>query len=69
MPVVLLFIYYPLFEAGLVLLSLFVSIILVDATVRTRNLFVGALSVVASFIQLIAYGIGFLSEGIKKLFE
>jgi len=43
--------------------------ILIDATVRNRSLFIGALSVLASFIQLTAYGVGFLEEGTKKLFE
>ncbi len=66
---VLFFLSYPMFELGAVVLSFYFSIILVDATVRNRSLFIGALSVLASVVQLSAYGIGFIREGLKKIFE
>jgi len=66
---ILFFLNYFLFELGAVVFSFYFSIILIDATIRNRSLFIGALSVLASFIQLSAYGIGFIKEGTKKLFE
>lgn len=45
---------------SLSLLLLFVLLICVDATYRNRSLKIGLLAVVASFIQLIGYGTGFL---------
>jgi len=66
---ILFFLSYFLFELGAVVLSFYFSIILIDATVRNRSLFIGALSVLASFIQFTAYGVGFIKEGTKKLFE
>ena len=53
--------------AGLILMAcalapllLYSVIILIDSTLRNRSLWVGLLSVPASFIQLIGYGTGFL---------
>lgn len=47
----------------------FVALIFLDATIKNKNIAVGLLSVIAAFTQLVAYGIGFISEGIKKLFS
>ncbi|WP_420575901.1 glycosyltransferase [Ekhidna sp.] len=41
--------------------------ILFDATIKTKSLQVGMLSVCAAFIQLTAYGLGFMKEGIIYL--
>ena len=41
-------------------LALFCLLVLVDSALRNKNLWIGILSVVASFIQLIGYGTGFL---------
>lgn len=43
--------------------------IVIDATIKNKSLIVGLLSIAAAFIQLTAYGIGFMSEGIRKLFN
>ncbi len=51
---------------GLAALS---ALILVDATRKEKSLRVGLLSVVASFVQLTGYGIGFLGEGWQRLRE
>ena len=50
-------IFYPCLLLLLLLYSLF---ILTDATIRNRSLLIGAYAVVASFIQLLGYGLGFL---------
>ncbi len=48
----------PLFLLPLVLLAL---LLFVDASVRKRSLKTGAYSVVASFVQLFGYGMGFIA--------
>lgn len=46
--------------------GLFAAVILAHATRQEHNLRVGLLSVVAAFVQLSGYGIGFISEGLKQ---
>ena len=58
-----------LFKLALSLLSVWAVLILADATRKEKNLRVGLLSVVASFVQLTGYGIGFLREGWQRLRE
>jgi len=50
-------------------LLLFSVLILLDATRKEQSLQVGLLSVVAAFVQLTGYGVGFLHEGWKRLRE
>ena len=50
-------------------LILFSFLIFIDATRKEKSLTVGLLSVVAAFVQLMGYGIGFISEAIKRLRE
>jgi len=57
---------FGLAVSGVVLIAL---LILIDATRREKSLKIGLLSVEAAFTQLIGYGIGFLSEGWKRLNE
>ncbi len=57
---------FGLAVAGLLVFSL---AILIDASRKEKSLFVGWLSVKAAFVQLIGYGIGFISEGWKRLRE
>ncbi len=54
--IILLFI-YPFVIVPIVLFSM---IILIDASVKNNNLIIGCLSIIASFIQLFAYGTGFI---------
>jgi glycosyltransferase involved in cell wall biosynthesis len=61
------FISTTLFLLALGLLNLYLWLILLDATVKNRNWQVGFLSVVAVFVQLFGYGIGFLTEGWRKI--
>lgn len=59
----------PLYQLGLSLLLLYTVLVLMDATIKNKSLQVGLLSVIAVFVQLFGYGIGFLTEGWRKLRE
>lgn len=48
---------------------LFFSLILIHSSIKNKNLYIGMISALASFIQLTAYGIGFLKEFFIKLRE
>lgn len=48
-------------------LALFSMVILIDAGVRNKSIKIGFLSVIASFIQLIGYGCGFLDAVWNRL--
>ena len=48
-------------------LLLYALLICLDSSIRNRSLWVGLLSVPASFIQLLGYGMGFLSAAWKRL--
>lgn len=52
--------------AILLLLALFALIIFFDSSVRNKSVWIGILSVVAAFIQLTGYGLGFLSAWWKR---
>lgn len=54
-----------LFSIGLALLGLWVLGIFMDSSIRNRSIYVGLLSIIASFIQLTAYGVGFATEALK----
>lgn len=58
-----------LFKWASLLFGIYFCLIFLDATVSNKNLKVGFVSMAAAFVQLSAYGIGFLSEGIKKIFR
>jgi glycosyltransferase involved in cell wall biosynthesis len=58
-----------LFWLSMSILTLIALLILVDASRKEKSLRVGLLSVVAAFVQLIGYGLGFLSEGWRRLRE
>lgn len=51
---------------GLSIYAFYFLIILIDATVKSRSLVVGLLSVISSFVQLSAYGIGFIGAGLTN---
>jgi hypothetical protein len=54
---------------GLSFLLIYILLILLDATLKNKSLEVGLLSIIAVFVQLLGYGIGFLTEGWRKLRE
>lgn len=56
-----------LFYFGLGLLGFYYLLIFIDALVKTKQLGVAVLSIATSFTQLFAYGVGFLTEGWRKL--
>ncbi|MTI32539.1 glycosyltransferase [Xanthovirga aplysinae] len=59
----------PLFKLGTLLLIFYCLAILLDATFQWKSLKIGVLSLVTSFVQLTAYGLGFLYEmffGLKE---
>jgi glycosyltransferase involved in cell wall biosynthesis len=45
------------------------TLILVDATIKNKSLWVGILSIITSAVQLVAYGLGMSQEGLKKLIK
>ena len=62
-------IYKPFFYVGIILLGLYIVLNFLDSTLKNKSLKVGFLSVIAIFVQLFGYGIGFITEGWKRLFE
>ncbi len=44
------------------LLGIYVLVLFADALIKTRSLMVAVLSTIAAFVQLIAYGLGFIQE-------
>ena len=60
---------FPLFKytflLSLGITLLYILMILVDASFKNKSLKVGLLSIIACFIQFIAYGIGFMQEKLK----
>jgi glycosyltransferase involved in cell wall biosynthesis len=53
---------------GYIGLGIFV-LLAIHATFKTRNIFVGLISPITSFVQLFAYGTGFLRELVAKILE
>ncbi|GAB2537562.1 glycosyltransferase family 2 protein [Spirosoma aerophilum] len=58
-----------LFWLSVGVLALFSLLLFIDASRKEKSLKVGLLSVVAAFVQLVGYGVGFLSEGWTRLRE
>lgn len=62
-------IYKPFFYAGVIFLGLYILLNFIDSTLKNKSIKVGLLSVIAVFVQLFGYGIGFITEGWKRFFE
>lgn len=59
---------FPLLGKVLTFLySAFFFIIFLDSSIKTRSIQVGLLSILAAFVQLTAYGLGFVREGFLYL--
>lgn len=56
----------PLFKIVLIPFILFISLIFAHSSTKYDSMYIGLLSVCATFIQLTGYGIGFLSEFWKE---
>jgi glycosyltransferase involved in cell wall biosynthesis len=61
------FISKPIFNLAIAILLIYISLNLVDSIIKNKSIKVGFLSVIAVFVQLFAYGFGFISEGWKRL--
>ncbi|MFT4733915.1 MAG: glycosyltransferase involved in cell wall biosynthesis [Arcticibacterium sp.] len=55
----------PLFSLSLVILTLYFTILFIDAALKSKSIWVALLSLPACFIQLFAYGLGFIQEALK----
>jgi uncharacterized membrane-anchored protein len=62
-------IYKPLFYTGIIFLGFYILLNFIDSTFKNKSTKVGLLSVIAVFVQLFGYGIGFITEGWKRIFE
>jgi hypothetical protein len=49
------------------LLIVYTALIFIDAAIRNRSLKIGFLSVIAMFVQLIGYGVGFIRAFVNKI--
>ncbi|TRX56065.1 glycosyltransferase [Fulvivirga sp. M361] len=58
-----------LFALAVAIYLVYYLLIFFDALSRTKQVAVAIMSVAAAFTQLTAYGVGFITEGIKKLFN
>lgn len=63
-----LFVFPPFYLLSVAGLGLLITVLFVDATYKSGKITIGFLSVIASFVQLWGYGLGFLKEGIRRIF-
>lgn len=63
------FIYKPLFIIGVGFLTIYYLLLFIDALSKTKEVGVAITAIATSFTQLFAYGVGFLSEGWRKLIK
>ena len=61
------FVFKPLFLLSIGFLELFLILNFVDSALKNKSLKVGLLSMISSFIQLFAYGMGFMKESLIYL--
>lgn len=59
------FCYTFLFSVGV--MGLYKLMIFIDSTIKNKSIKVGFLSIIACFIQLFAYGVGFMQEKLKRV--
>lgn len=58
-----------LFKLGVLVLTAYYGAIFIHSTIVMKNPIIGFLSIVTSTVQLIGYGVGFATEGIRKFVE
>lgn len=63
------FISKPIFIFSIIFLSIYILLNFMDSSLKNKSIKVGLLSIIAVFVQLFAYGLGFISEGLKKILE
>ncbi|MGB3468010.1 MAG: glycosyltransferase [Cyclobacteriaceae bacterium] len=66
---ILLLIYPEIFKWTTLLIGIYFGLIFIDSTIKNKSLKIGLLSIATSFIQLSAYGVGFITEGFRRLKE
>ncbi|RYU94493.1 glycosyltransferase [Emticicia agri] len=57
--------FYGTFILSIMITILYILLIFIDSTIKNKSVKVGFLSIIACFIQLFAYGIGFMQEKLK----
>ncbi|MDI9863857.1 glycosyltransferase [Flectobacillus sp. DC10W] len=62
-------IFKPFFYQAIGIFALYTLLNFIDSTLKNKSIQVGLLSIIAVYVQLVGYGIGFITEGWKKLFE
>ncbi len=62
------FISKTIFMLSITVLMIYILLNFIDSSQKNKSLKVGLLSIIAVFTQLFAYGLGFISEGVKKIF-
>ncbi|MDI9859741.1 glycosyltransferase [Flectobacillus roseus] len=62
-------VFKPFFYLAIGIFALYTLLNFIDSTLKNKSIQVGLLSVIAVYVQLVGYGIGFITEGWKKLFE
>ena len=65
--VIFFFLDHRIFKAGVLAYLIYFLLILMDAFSKTKSVSVALMSVAAAFTQLTAYGVGFVTEGIRKI--
>jgi GT2 family glycosyltransferase len=60
---------FPLFKSLTIPFGLFFILIFLHSAYKNKNLYIGLLSTAASFIQLTAYGLGFIKESWTNIKE
>lgn len=58
----------PIFMLSITLLSIYILLNFMDSALKNKSVKVAFLSIIAVFVQLFAYGLGFISEGFRRIF-
>jgi glycosyltransferase involved in cell wall biosynthesis len=66
---IIFFVFKPLFYLGVAGLGLYIAALFIDAARTTKSFKVAFLGVIAAFVQLFGYGIGFIQEGWTRIWE
>ena len=62
-------VFKPFFFLAIGIFALYTLLNFIDSTLKNKSIQVGLLSIIAVYVQLVGYGVGFITEGWKKLFE
>ncbi|MDI9871997.1 glycosyltransferase [Flectobacillus roseus] len=62
-------VFKPFFYLAIGIFALYTLLNFIDSTLKNKSIQVGLLSIIAVYVQLVGYGVGFITEGWKKLFE